>query len=275
MPKLDGFAAAWLWRSSRPSAEANASADIIHWSDRRRSNQRLQRTSAFKTSLPADTVDPRIRYVPLKNPNIFVLMLVVALLVGPFSCGEREPNEQIDEGRVAGNVYTSREVGWTMEIPKGWSVLTKDRLESMERKGLEALHDVVDQPIDLSGLKSLISLQKDRSNVFQSTSERFVVEREGEWEETDAALKDVIISAYQSRRINAKATKTRLELIDGLQFHTYTITLYGKTGGVVLKQIMYSRLINGYDFAANIAYTDDRARDEMLIAWTASKFSIR
>jgi len=50
------------------------------------------------------------------------------------SCGEYDANEQIDEGIVEEHIYTSHEIGWTMKIPNGWTVVSKDRLEELDEK---------------------------------------------------------------------------------------------------------------------------------------------
>ena len=44
--------------------------------------------------------------------------------------------------------------------------------------------------------------------------------------------------------------------------------------GVVLKQIMYSRLINGFDFGVSISYSDESFGREILEAWRSSEFGL-
>jgi hypothetical protein len=201
---------------------------------------------------------------------LFTIVLSISLALA--TRGQVDPNKNIDEGKIEGNTYTSNEIGWKMEIPKGWAVIEKEKTKENNEKGLKALQETMDAEIDYSGLKNLISLQKDLFNIFQSTSEPFKVESEGEWEENSAALKEIIYLTYLDQGIKADSSATTTEVIDGLEFQKYSFTIYSPKGKFILSQIMYSRLINGFDFGVNINYNNDKYRDELLMAFRNSKF---
>lgn len=198
--------------------------------------------------------------------------IIAGISLSLTSCGQVDPNKNIDEGKVEGNIYTSEEIGWTIEIPKGWTVVDKEKTKETNEKGLKALEETMDGEIDFSGLKNLISLQKDQFNIFQSTSESFELEYEGEWEENNAALKEIIYTTYLNQGMKADSSATTIEKIDGLEFQKYSFTIYSPKGEVILKQIMFSRLINGFDFGVNINYNNDKDRDELLKVFRNSKF---
>lgn len=201
---------------------------------------------------------------------LFTIFTGIALSLT--SCGQVDPNKNIDEGKVEGNVYTSEEIGWTIEIPKGWTVIDKEKTKEINEKGLKALEETMEGEIDYSGLKNLISLQKDQFNIFQSTSEPFKLEYEGEWEENNSALKEIIYTIYLNQGMKTDSSATTIEKIDGLDFHKYSFTIYSPKGEVILKQIMFSRLINGFDFGVNINYNNEKDRDELLKVFRNSKF---
>jgi len=201
---------------------------------------------------------------------LFTIFTGIALSLT--SCGQVDPNKNIDEGKVEGNVYTSEEIGWTIEIPKGWTVIDKEKTKETNEKGLKALEETMEGEIDYSGLKNLISLQKDQFNIFQSTSEPFKLEYEGEWEENNSALKEIIYTTYLNQGMKTDSSATTIEKIDGLDFHKYSFTIYSPKGEVILKQIMFSRLINGFDFGVNINYNNEKDRDELLKVFRNSKF---
>lgn len=188
------------------------------------------------------------------------------------SCGEVDPNKNIDEGKVDGNFYTSNDIGWTIEIPKGWKIVEKEKTQEMNERGFKALEETLENEIDYSGLKNLISFQKNQFNLFQSSSEPFDLEYEGEWDDNNATLKEIIYSTYENQGIKVDSSTTKIENLDGLDFQTFSFTLYGPKGEVILKQIMYSRLINGFDFCVNINYNNDQDRDELLKVLRNSKF---
>ena len=201
-----------------------------------------------------------------KTLLIFISTLTI------ISCKPSNPNKNIDEGKVEGNTYTSQEIGWTIAIPDGWEVVDREKSEDMREKGTQALEETIDQEVDFSGVKTLIAFQKNQFNIFQSTSEPFKLEYEGEWEINNAAIKALIFETFVNQGIKADSSATSVETIDGLDFQTYSFTIYGPTGEVILNQILYSRLINGFDFAANINYNNEKDKETQLQAFRNSKF---
>jgi hypothetical protein len=197
-------------------------------------------------------------------------LLGVLLLIS--SCKQIDPNKQVDEGKVVKNTYTSEDIGWTIEIPKGWTIVEKDKTEELNTKGLKAIAEVVDGEIDVSGLKHLISFQKNQFNIFQSTSEPFKVEYDGEWEVNNAELKKIMYSAYLNQGIKVDSSATSTINVDGLDFRYYSFTIYGPKGEIILNQAIYSRLINGLDFGVNLNYNNEKDKIEMMTAWKSSKF---
>jgi hypothetical protein len=200
------------------------------------------------------------------------LLTFLGILFSISSCQQIDPNKQIDEGKVDKNIYTSEDLGWTIEIPNGWTVVEKEKTEEYNSKGLKAIGEVIDGEIDISGLKHLISFQKNQFNIFQSTSEPFKVEYDGEWEVTNAELKKIMYSAYINQGIKVDSSTTSSVKVDGLDFNYYSFTIYGRKGEVILNQAIYSRLINGLDFGVNINYNNEEDKIEMLNVWKSSKF---
>lgn len=205
----------------------------------------------------------------MKKNTFFVLTIFTTLT----SCGQVDPNKNIDEGKVNGNFYTSNEIGWTIEIPKGWTIIEKSEKQELNKKGENAIEETVNADIDFSGLKNLIAFQKNQFNVFQSTSEPFAEEYEGEWEDNDRELKKIVYSTYIDQGIKVDTSATTIEKIGDLNFHSYSFTIYSRNGEVILRQIMFGRLINGLDFGVNISYNNEKDRDEMLGVFRKSKFT--
>lgn len=208
----------------------------------------------------------------MKNTLFTIITIILFSLQ---SCNLNDPNKNVDEGEIQGKNYKSEEIGWTMEIPDGWTVVDKDLTEERNNKGQKALEKSMGQKVDFTGLKNLLSLQKGQFNVFQSTSEPFTLDYEGQWKETNAAVKSIIFSTYKDQGIKADTSITTIEKIDGLDFHKYSFTIYSPDGEIILNQIMYGRLINGFDFGVNINYNNNKDRDELLKVFKNSKFKLR
>ncbi|MFS4482478.1 hypothetical protein ACKGJY_05645 [Hyunsoonleella sp. 2307UL5-6] len=200
-----------------------------------------------------------------------IKIFVLSLIFFSVSC-KKDPNKQVDEGKVEAGFYHSDDIGWTMEIPKGWEVMQRDDVQNQSDKGLEAISETIGGEIDLSGLKQLINLKKDRLHIFLSTSEKFDLTYEGEWEENNEALKQILYETYTSKGIKVDTLSSK-STVDGLDFNVFSIRLYGPDGAVILYQDMYSKYINGFDFAATLNYLKPKEKNEIMRAWKSSKFN--
>jgi hypothetical protein len=196
-----------------------------------------------------------------------ITLIVIAFLV---SC-KSNPDKQIDEGMFNKNVYHSEEIGWTMKIPNGWNVTHRSELSKRTKKGLDVLNETAGIDYDASELKQLLNFQKDKFHIFQSTSEPFILEYEGEWEENKKGIQELIYETYSSRGIKVDTSSTK-EKIDNLEFEVFHITMYGPDGKIMLYQDMYGKHINGYDFGVNLNYIKDEEKKEMMKAWKNSTF---
>ncbi|MCJ8312965.1 MAG: hypothetical protein HRU38_12330 [Saccharospirillaceae bacterium] len=45
---------------------------------------------------------------------------------------------------------------------------------------------------------------------------------------------------------------TETQMIDGLEIEKYEMDIFALSGEKIINQLMYSRLINGFDFSINI-----------------------
>lgn len=199
----------------------------------------------------------------------YLNFLVFGLLI--VSCGQVDPNKYIDEGHVQENIYKSTEIGWSIKIPDGWEVVTKDVIEAYDQKGKDAIEKTAGAEVDISGIKHLISFKKNPFNLFASTSEPFEEEYPGEYIENGKYLNELIFDTFRDQGIKADSS-SGIAIIDGLEFITFETKIYGKDGKLILNQIMYSRLINGYDFGININYNNITDRDVMLKVLKESRF---
>jgi len=195
--------------------------------------------------------------------TFFLLILV--------SCGKANPNEQIDEGDLKGATYISKEIGWRIEIPKGWKIISRDKVEEADEKGRIAIEESSGLKIDIKGLKHLISFQKDRFNFFASTSEPFKEAFPGEYQQQNKVIREVLFNTFRDQGIKVDST-SGVETIEGLEFNKFCTTIYAPDGKAVLQQILYSRLINGYDFGVTINYNNEKDRETMVRAFFKSKF---
>jgi hypothetical protein len=198
-------------------------------------------------------------------------ILIILLIITIQSCGLLDSGEKVDEGKVEGEYYISSEIGWTIKIPSGWKLVSKNIMDKNQEKGKELISETINSEIDDSGLKHLISFKKNNGNLFQSTSEPFESEYDGQYQETVQFIYQVIYDSFQNQGIKVDAASSYAR-IDGLKFDLLRITMYGKDGEIILNQEMYTRLINGYLFSATLSYNNAKDKHTMMNVWSNSKF---
>ena len=195
-------------------------------------------------------------------------ILVIIFLAGILSaCNSSAPKDETPKSTT----YTSKEVGWTIEIPEGYKPLSKNRMEANEQKGKEALGKVAEAEISTSGLLHLVNFQKNQFNSFSATAEKFDIKSDGDYWANNQAVKKLIYDTYTNQKIKVD-TASGKELIAGRDFNTFNIKIYGPSGEVLMNQIMYNQLIKGYDFGVNINYNNDTDKEVLINAFKSSKF---
>ena len=182
---------------------------------------------------------------------------------------------QPQTGKIDGELYTNKLMGWTIKIPKGWTVMQKDKVEETFEVGAKAIEEASDQNFDYSGLKYLANFKKNRFNIFQSTAEFFELQYEGHWEENNAYQRKLLIDTYKNQGLKIETSSSEAK-IDGLEFRVFHIKILKPGGGgVLLYQDVYNRYINNHDFTVILNYNNEEDKNAMLNVWKASKFKKR
>jgi len=188
----------------------------------------------------------------------------------------KEKQQQIETGSLnEKNEYTSAEVGWTVNIPKDWSVLTKKERDKLNEKGMKAIEENNNIKVDATGLKELINLKKDLFNSFISTIEPYSEKETGTYDENNKKIIDIIKQTYAGKGMKAEYDEGK-EKIDGLEFYTFFTRIYSPDKSkIILYQKMYSRLINGYDLGITMTYNNEEDKKTLEDVVKSSKFSLR
>lgn len=203
--------------------------------------------------------------------NQIRLVFLVLLLNSLAFCQSSDPNKQVDEGTVTGERYESKEVGWTIVIPKEYKITSKDAVEASNKRGQQMLEKSTDIQVNTDSLKQLINFGKDKFNNFGASSQPFRESYPGEYGENAVSLGALIYETFTSQGIKCDTSSGR-ETFAGLEFYAFRSTIYSPSGKPILYQVMYNRLINGLDFAVNINYNNEKDKKVLMEAWEKSKF---
>jgi len=211
----------------------------------------------------------------MKN-SIAISLLIASAFFLLTTCTNEDKNDQNEEigTKSEGTPYANSEVGWTMTVPEGWEIISKDQLDKNMKNGQDIIAESSSVNFNYDGLTHLINFKKDDYNQFMSTMEPFELEYPGEWEENNQMVYDFLYETYTFQGIEID-TSSRTTSIDGLLFQVFSITLYTPDASILMYEDMYGRFINGYDFSVILTY--DNTADKVLLeeVLRQSKFTKR
>ena len=195
----------------------------------------------------------------------------ITLLLWTVAAAESDSDGQFPAA-VDDETYVNGLIGWSMPIPQGWSVMSTEKVAALEAKGQEAISEMEGAEASVGGMINFLNLHKGEKNAFQSSGEPFLEAYQGEWEDVNAQIKELLFDTYLNAGLGVEVTDTITETIDGVTFQFHEFTIFAPNGNEILRQRMYYALIKGYDFGASLSFDSEATRDELLDAWRASKF---
>lgn len=188
----------------------------------------------------------------------------------------KEKQEAVKNGNITDSyVYEAKEVGWTTQLPKDWSVLTSQETDQLNQKGKELIKKNINMDVDMSGLKQLVSLKKNPFNQFISTIERYDVAENGSYIEKNDQVADLMAQTYKSKQMKFIYSQDSAT-ISGLNFYIIDFTIYKpNSSDVLMRQKMYSRLMHGYDFSMTMMYNNPADSTTLQQIISNSQFSYK
>jgi hypothetical protein len=211
----------------------------------------------------------------------YIFICIAAFLL--LSCKEKEKKQELEDKQIeletgaldSNNQYTADEIGWTVNIPINWEVWSKKEIRKHQEMGEKEIEKSLNKEVDVSGLKQLLNLKKDRFNSFLSSVESYDENEIGSYREHISDVYNMLKQAYASNDIYATFEEDSVQ-INGLLFYVFKSTSYAKDKPeLILRQAMYSRLINGYDFGMTIIHNKEESLEELKKMIFSSKFSKR
>ena len=198
------------------------------------------------------------------KPTLYFLTLFGIFFAACNSSNSKEEKAKLE-------TYTSKEIRWTIEIPEGYTKLSKTRLEANEKKWKQALANANDNETTNSKSLLLVNFQKNQFNSLLATAQVFDLTQDGDYLVNRQIVKKMIYDTYTNQKIKID-TLSATEVIAGQKFQTFNITLFGPNGEVLLNQLTYNKLINGYDFGISINYNNEMDKKILIDAFKKSKF---
>ena len=205
--------------------------------------------------------------------KINYILILISLVILFVSCEKKNSNKIQKSNVIENQTYTNDKIGWTMKIPVDWEVIEEKKSFERDLDGLKLIESTTGDKYETSEWNNMLAFKKNEQNLFSSTAEKFDTIIHGSWKESNSKLKKIIYNTYLKQGLDADSSITKTEIIDKLRFEYYSFTFYDADKKVILNQICYSNLINGYDLGVNINYDNERDKEEILRKWRNSKFT--
>ena len=192
---------------------------------------------------------------------ILTLILTIILLSGKGQVTSKQSHQ-----------FQFPQVGWKVKVPSDFTIMDSAQVAAIDNIGANAINNAYDTATDFGRTKTLITFSKGQYNFFSSTITPFDPQRDGDWNEVNSKLKNVILESLRTQASAIKIdTSSSVETIDGLEFHKFQIiTTYESK--LVMNTLMYRRLYKGFDYGINISYTDYNVGKELELILASSKF---
>jgi hypothetical protein len=197
-----------------------------------------------------------------------MLLLAVTSFITS-SCGQPDSNK-VENSK--GEIYRSDTNGWSIEIPQGYSIILKDQMDvtQREREVLDDAGKISGKQIDTKKFKELIKLQKG-FNLFMASSESFIGVPTDEYYKDKNEVNQLIFKTFAEKGVKIDTSRGE-ETIQGLEFNTFYVAIHDSDNKIIMHEIYYYKLLNGYDFDVLIGYTNEDDKKILLDAWKNSKF---
>ena len=200
------------------------------------------------------------------NRNILYscLFITFSVLIGCNSIATKEE-------KSSSNSYTSQEIGWTVEIPSGYKLTSQAKKNADDQKGKEATEKVYHGELKKDSIKHLLSFMRNQFNSFDSTIEPYEEAKAGEYVANQILIRNLIFDTYQEQGIKVDTSSVNSSL-KGQSFNAFYLKIFGPNGDIVINQIMFSKILKGYDFGVQINYNNEADKKALVSAFMNASF---
>lgn len=187
-----------------------------------------------------------------------------------------QKQKELEAGKLdKKNIYSAKEIGWTVTLPRDWKVMTKRDNFLLNQKAKKAFKDALGTELSDSGLVNLINIEKDQFNSFQSNMQRFNEAREGDYDQYIMAIHNMIMELYKAKHVPEQHELGAVR-IDGVMFDRFCTKLYSPDKKkIIAEQKLYSALINGHVFSMTLNFNNSDDEETLMNMLMNSTFSLK
>jgi hypothetical protein len=176
-------------------------------------------------------------------------------------------------GQPLNKHYVFKEIGWEIDLPPAFIKMSVEADAAMNQKGKNAIESTINQSIDVSATKTLISATKDIYEYFNTTIRHFNVKVEGDYNAGNAALKKIMYDTFKEKMPKAVIdSASTSKLISRQKFDKFTVhaTIDDKK---LFTMVLCSKLYRGYDLGISYLFMKPETEVEIEKMLNHSSFS--
>jgi len=212
--------------------------------------------------------------------NKVSLLIFSAVAIISISCNSQNTKD-FDYGHVEGDKYINSFFDFEMDIPKGWVVQTKERMDNLTNSGKDLIAG------DNENLKAIIKASEVNSanllQVFQyepgspvdyNPSIMLVAENI----KNAPGVKSGSDYLFHARKILAQSqvkydhidTEFKKEVINGSDIYTMNAEI--NLNGINIRQIYYSTIRKGFSFITIVSYVTNQQKKDLMKTVNSMQF---
>ena len=166
----------------------------------------------------------------------------------------------------------SEEFNWRMNVPEGFTTVTKEKSAELDAKGKIALEKTLGQTIENNSI-DIFRVQLDKQNYFQANyqphDEKLNPDYLGNLSLLHKTIYQTFITQIPGVEIDSSTTT---EYISKIKFVTYKMSM-NIQNKATLNMYMFSSLFGKKDLTVSIVFLNEKAGRELLEAWRKSTFN--
>lgn len=170
--------------------------------------------------------------------------------------------------------YEDRETGWSTRYPASWELVEDADAAATEARGVKKIETTVNRKVDMDHTR-LLWIRNGPKNSLNSNKMVYKFSSAAAYNDNYKRIYEIVIKTQEREGLKFDY-KYGSMMIDGLEFQTFEMTIYSKSGSVAGHQLVCTRYINGrIGLLININFTSEKNKEILMAVLMSSKFSIR
>lgn len=171
-----------------------------------------------------------------------------------------------------------KEVNWSIDIPNEFQLLDADLLTQIQDVGEQTISEVYENRVPIEDYSNLFAVKASGIEYMAAVAKPYKSQKQEDWLQSVAQQKNLLAYAFAQKMPDSRIdTLTTREKVGGKTFERIDISIHLPGNGGTIKTILYTALLNGYDFALTIVYNskNESTGEQFLKAWRSSAFGVK